>query len=169
MGYATYLSGLIEVQGVDEAEFTKLNQAMDEIQTRRCEHQEVGEPARQFLDLPTVWKKQRKKDGSIEEVRINGFEFELEWDSERKVMSIVGTEYFGGTRRDVLRQLNWIMEWIRARNPEAKFGDQISWIDGGGAEDPPIWFEPDPGGGAFCLAYRTKLVKDGVYEGVEDW
>ena len=153
MSYATDLAGCIAAEGVPEKEGEEMAAALDMIGRGNTESQSAL--ARRLLDMETEWKT-RTEDGRTHEVRHN--DFYLEWCDGN--LWITGTEYMGGTRRDVLWQLNWIMAWIRLCCPGAKFSGVIIESDPQvSGEDADVWYEPDESGGAFCEAWATKTVR----------
>jgi len=167
MSYATDLVGAITVTGVPEGEGDAMVAALEEVfESGFAGHNGgvTGDAARQLLDMESAWKSRqtcivnRDKPRTVE---LDDFQMERFDDGD---MHISGRPYCGGTRRDVYWQLNWLMEFVRLRNPGAKFSGRIAEVD---AENPgesaEIWFEPDEGGGGGGRANlgrrgRAKLV-----------
>ena len=168
MSYATDLVGAITVTGVPEEEGNTMVAALEEVfESGFAGHNSdvTGNAARQLLDMDTEWKTRVhcvvNKD-EAKAVQIDDFQMERFDDGD---MHITGRPYCGGTRRDVFWQLNWIMSWAKLRCPDAKFFGRIADVD---AENPgesaEVWFEPDEGGGAFCIPWGTETVKRGMVD-----
>ena len=150
MSYATHLFGSFKIHGVPRDMAEKLRDALES--ARRGEKgndPEIKSP----LDFETEWRQVKSSfTNEMEDVEL--YDFVL--DRAGKTLLIVGVPYEGGTRNNLLHQLNWIMAWIAESAPEASFAGRIEEHDGEGECFPPTWFEPD---GGVAREYQTKIVK----------
>ena len=152
MSYATFLNGGIAVSNITIDDGDTLIAAL----AAALEANKGSE----ILQFDTQWKKCGKID-------VDFADFILLWGTEGDdgpkegdALFIRGSEYIGGTRKHVLRQLNWLMEYIRSKCPKAEFSGRVVEVD---VESPgeccDIWYEPSEDGRPYCRAFETEVVK----------
>ena len=155
MGYCTHLCGGIEIKGIREADAEALLEALELLTNDINGDADIdGNPlAVRLRDLDTPW---RKAEGLCrkekEDVRLRDYAIDHDGDNAW----IRGVSWEGGSRDHVFHQLNWILAWIKAEYPAARFEGRVEVWDGEGGCEPPDWLEPE---GDVVKAYRTRIVK----------
>ena len=146
MSYCTHLSGCITIKGVTEGDLELLRHALASV----VDTGKLCSPlARRLVGLDTKWRKAYCQVGRrVVEVWLR--DYEINGDT------IEGCAYMGGTRHNVVEQLNWILAWIKAEHPSVRFEGRIEWWDGECQGDSPDWFEIE---GDEVKAYKTRIVK----------